>query len=178
MKIKFENCNNIDGGEIDIEPGRLNVKYAINGTGKSTLARAIRRKAEGGGGLTELLPYKYFKDMEGHEPKVEMDAQFQKVRIFDEEYLEQYTFQEKELLKGSFDVFVKTRDYDIQMAKIRQIVKTVSDVFIDDVDLNALIEEFENFVKGCGNARSGYAENGAIAKGIAKGNKIDIVLGN
>lgn len=173
MRIRFENCNNIDDGEIEIKPSTLNVKYAINGTGKSTLARAIRRKAEGDEGLVELLPYKYFKNTEGHKPKVEMDTQLQKVCIFDEEYLEQYIFQEKELLKGSFDVFVKTRDYDIQMAKIRQIVKTVSDAFSDDADLSALIEEFEAFVKGCGNARSGYAENGAIAKGVAKGNKID-----
>ena len=158
---------------IEVEAGRLNVKYAINGTGKSTLARAIRRKVEGGDGLKELLPYKYFNNADGHEPKVEIDNPLTKVCIFDEEYLEQYTFQEDELLKGSFDVLIKTRDYDEQMTKIKRIVKRVSDVFAADAELTALIEEFDAFIKGFGRARSGYSESGALAKGIARGNKID-----
>lgn len=41
MNISISNCNNIDLGTLQITEGRLNIKYAINGTGKSTLARAI-----------------------------------------------------------------------------------------------------------------------------------------
>ena len=41
MKISIENCNNIDKGEIEIAPSTLNIKYASNGTGKSTIAKAI-----------------------------------------------------------------------------------------------------------------------------------------
>lgn len=32
MKLTIKNCNNIENGEIDITEGRLNIKYAINGT--------------------------------------------------------------------------------------------------------------------------------------------------
>lgn len=32
---------------IDIEPRKLNIKYAINGTGKSTIAKAIQAKVTG-----------------------------------------------------------------------------------------------------------------------------------
>ncbi len=35
------NCNNINEGNIKLIKGRLNIKYAINGTGKSTIAKAI-----------------------------------------------------------------------------------------------------------------------------------------
>ena len=42
MRIQIENCNVIDSGSIDIEPRKLNIKYAINGTGKSTIAKAIQ----------------------------------------------------------------------------------------------------------------------------------------
>lgn len=41
MLIKLQNCNNIDEGEINIELNKLNIKYAINGTGKSTIVKAI-----------------------------------------------------------------------------------------------------------------------------------------
>lgn len=41
MQLKIKNCNNIENGEFDITEGRLNIKYAINGTGKSTISKAI-----------------------------------------------------------------------------------------------------------------------------------------
>ena len=48
MKISIENCNNIDKGEIEIVPNTLNIKYANNGTGKSTIAKAIHAFAKQG----------------------------------------------------------------------------------------------------------------------------------
>ena len=36
MNISIKNCNNINSGNITIIEGALNVKYAINGTGKTT----------------------------------------------------------------------------------------------------------------------------------------------
>ena len=174
MKINISKCNNIDDGEIIIAEGTLNVKYAINGTGKSTIAKAIRCVANHDDlSLLKLVPYKYHDAPEENKPDVSIDRSIPKTRIFDEDYLSQYTFQQDELLKGSFEIFVKTADYEQQMEKIRSIVKSVADVFKDDQELSELIVEFTEFIKGFGNARSGYAENGAIAKGIGKGNKID-----
>ena len=47
MNIAIRNCNNIDSAEIAVTAGRLNIKYAINGTGKSTVAHAIELAANG-----------------------------------------------------------------------------------------------------------------------------------
>ncbi len=41
MDIILENCNNITQGRAIIVEGALNIKYAINGTGKSTISKAI-----------------------------------------------------------------------------------------------------------------------------------------
>ena len=41
IKISIENCNNISKGEIILEEEKLNIKYGMNGTGKSTLSTAI-----------------------------------------------------------------------------------------------------------------------------------------
>lgn len=32
MNITIRNCKNIDSGTVSIQPGKLNIKYAINGT--------------------------------------------------------------------------------------------------------------------------------------------------
>lgn len=44
MDITTKNCNNIRKGNICIEKNKLNIKYGINGTGKSTIALAIEKK--------------------------------------------------------------------------------------------------------------------------------------
>jgi Fe-S cluster assembly ATPase SufC len=46
MEIKITNCNNIEVGEIKISSNKLNIKFGINGTGKSTITRAIKYNTE------------------------------------------------------------------------------------------------------------------------------------
>ena len=41
MSIILENCNIVDSGEISVAERYLNIKYAINSTGKSTVSQAI-----------------------------------------------------------------------------------------------------------------------------------------
>lgn len=41
MFVDISNCNNIYQGRISIVEGALNIKYAINGTGKSTIVKAL-----------------------------------------------------------------------------------------------------------------------------------------
>lgn len=61
MKVNIKNCNNIDIGEFDIDEGRLNIKYAINGTGKSTISKAIDAFVNNDEEKkNSLLPFKYY----------------------------------------------------------------------------------------------------------------------
>ena len=41
MDITTKNCNNIEEANINIERNALNIKYGMNGTGRSTIAKAI-----------------------------------------------------------------------------------------------------------------------------------------
>ncbi|UXZ23047.1 hypothetical protein KZH41_02110 [Pseudomonas sp. YeP6b] len=66
MKVVIQNCNNIELGEIEIKENSLNIKHAINGTGKSTIAKAIvaavndsKNKTKE---LVQLRPYKLKED--------------------------------------------------------------------------------------------------------------------
>lgn len=45
VSILLENCNCIKNGCIKIETNALNIKYGLNGVGKSTLSRAIYLKS-------------------------------------------------------------------------------------------------------------------------------------
>ena len=51
--IKIQNCNNIMSGEIEICADKLNILFGRNGTGKSTIARAIYLASQN----REELPY-------------------------------------------------------------------------------------------------------------------------
>jgi len=107
----MENCNNIESGEINIIEGALNIKYALNGTGKSTIAKAIDAFVHGDSAkIKELVPFKYMADIENNMPTVRGIEGIRKIAVFNEDYINQYVFQENELIKNSFEIFVKTQD--------------------------------------------------------------------
>ena len=52
--VEVKNCNSILKGNIKVKEGKLNIKYGINGTGKTTIAKAIEE------GRLSLLGFSYF----------------------------------------------------------------------------------------------------------------------
>lgn len=174
MVIRISNCNNITSGTISITEGRLNVKYAINGTGKSTVAKAIESAAlHDDTGLKKLTPFAYLGDnAPEHQPMVEGLPTDTKVAIFDESYVNQYVFLEDELLKNSFDIFVKTENYEQKMAEINRLIANVRNVFDENPELDSFISDMSEFIAVFGNARTGIANNGALVKGMSSGNLI------
>ncbi|QBL10451.1 hypothetical protein E0Z06_13390 [Rheinheimera sp. D18] len=60
MDIEIKNCNNITMAKVAIVPSKLNIKFAPNGTGKSTISKAIQYAVTGDEkALFELLPFKF-----------------------------------------------------------------------------------------------------------------------
>ena len=41
LEVRIYNCNNIEESTLNLHLNRLNVKYGVNGTGKSTIAKAF-----------------------------------------------------------------------------------------------------------------------------------------
>ena len=56
IKITVENCNNISKGVISLAEEKLNIRYGMNGTGKSTLSTAISLFSQDEG-LDDLKPF-------------------------------------------------------------------------------------------------------------------------
>lgn len=173
MDIVINNCNNIETGNMTITEGALNIKYAVNGTGKSTVSKAIYATVTGStNDLNNLIPYNYLSNPEGHMPSVNGLENIKSVKIFNEEYVDSYVYQADELIKDSFTIFVKTPDYDAHMQEIKNLLQEINQTFQDHPELELLIQNFSQFVEGFGKAKSGYSSSGSIGKGLGKGNKI------
>ena len=174
MELSISNCNNITIANISIREGLLNIKYAINGTGKSTISKAIEAAStQNEESLNGLTPYWYIGDNDPtHAPSVTGLPDDLKIAIFDESYVEQYVFQEDELLKNSFEIFVKTENYEQRLREINQLVSGVRAIFDNNPELNELLTAVTEFISVFGTSRSGIANNGSLVKGLSRGNLI------
>lgn len=173
MLLKIKNCNNINSAEIKIEPEKLNIKYAINGTGKSTIVKAITAFChDDAQKKDELIPFKY-RDKSGVQlPEVEGAEDIKKIAVFNDEYISNYLFQSDDLLKGTFNVFIKSPDYDKHVKEIESLLREVHETFQKHNELDELIEAFTLFIKGCGKNSSNLAKTSPLVKGFRKGNNL------
>ena len=148
-QIKVENCNNIREGMINIVLNKLNIKYGINGTGKTTLAKAIQF-ANNSDELSKLQSY--FSD---EISKVTITPTFNKILVFNEDFVNQVVFVEDEVIENSFEVFLKTPDYDAKKLQLDSHLQTLKNVLQNDSeiiklqnDLAKINQKFKRTPKG------------------------------
>ena len=126
VTIEIKNCNCIKEANIKIEEGTLNIKYGSNGTGKSTISKAIFLKTHGNdSALQSLQPY---GADETEKPEVN-GVTFNKVRVFDESYVNSYLFKEKSFLENSFRVFLKSEECEKLAGDIAELLSELQGIF-------------------------------------------------
>lgn len=177
MHLELKNCNNIDKATIEVSENTLNIKYAINGTGKTTISKAIQSfcaKEADYSSLDSLRPFKYCDDKnEEHNPSITGIPKDTNVSIFNEEYVNQYIFQPDELIKNSFDIFIRTPKYNEHMQRIDALVSDIKILFSENPDLDELLSNMDEFISDFGKAKGGYSKAGILNKGLGEGNKIE-----
>ena len=176
MQIKIESCNNIDSGVIEIVEGHLNIKYGINGTGKSTISKsicsAVLDRQEGTKKLSELIPFKAVSD-NNVRPTVTGSELIGSVKIFDENYINEFIFQPDELLRGSFDIFIRSADYDAGINAIETLVVQVKTLLSQDADTEKLISDFNELSGSFGKqTKTGIHGSSSISKAFKEGNRV------
>jgi ABC-type lipoprotein export system ATPase subunit len=107
--IKIQNCNNIKDGEISICADKMNILFGRNGTGKSTIARAIGIVSQEKP-LTELVPYGVNSDKSPS--TLEGISSSNIIAIFDDDYIGRYVYQEDTLIKDAFEILIRSKEYD------------------------------------------------------------------
>ena len=139
MNIEIENCNNVDWARVDFIENKLNIKFAPNGTGKSTIAQAIIRAADGTG-IEDLMPFKLRESNPDEKlPTVTGAENLKCIACFNEDYVSQFVFQQDELLSNSFDILIKTDAYKERERQIEEFVAEIKQVFSDNPELDRLI---------------------------------------
>lgn len=173
MKLTICNCNNIDNGNVSIKPNTLNIKYGINGTGKSTIAKSIIYSVSDDKKLLEsLTPFKYINN-KTHLSSVQGIDDIRNVLIFDESYVNQFVFQADEIVKNSFEIFIKDDNYEKHQKQIETLIFDVKKLFSEDKVIENLSNVLQSFIDGFKATKTGWSANGVLGKGLAKGNKIE-----
>ena len=131
MDITINNCNNIREGKISIAKNKLNIKYGINGTGKSTIALAI----ENNNSLSFLKSFG-----SDDEPNLIFSEHIDKVVTFNSSFVNNIVFNGDEVINNSFEVFIKSDKYDEKRKNILNELKSLNTETIADENTKKLID--------------------------------------
>lgn len=162
INIEIKNCNNIKEGFIKIVKNELNIKYAMNGTGKSTMSKAIRIKIDGGD-LEELMPFSKVG-----KPLVKINGKINKVLIFNEEFVNNIVFNENEVIKNSFEVFIKTKDYDNRRKQLNDMLHDLKIEVGQNDEIEDMIKIFTEVSKKIVQNKDGRLKANTFLKAITK----------
>lgn len=177
MEITIKNCNNIDCAKLKLEENKLNIKYAPNGTGKSTIAKAIiEATAEKDSRLEELLPFKYRKyNPDNIAPQVNGLDSITRVMCFSEDYMSRFVFQKDELLSNSFDIFIRTEKYRELETDIEELVSEVKKKFTDNAEIEELIVNLKDLSKPFTFTKTGISGSSVAGKALRSSNKLKFI---
>ena len=173
IQIEIKNCNNIDLAVISLEERKLNIKFASNGTGKSTIARAMLLGLKGESPLSELMPFKLRKEnLENKQPEVKGADTLKSIMCFNEEYVSQFVFKPNELLSNSFDIFIRTDAYKQKEQEIKELVRNITQLFSGNEELESLIATLKEMGNAFKLSKTGLDKKSTGMKGLSVGNKI------
>ncbi len=172
MNIELENCNNIDFGRIEIVDNRLNIKYALNGTGKSTIAKALYYKIHEPQNISFLQPFKYRSNSD-KKSDVRGINTLSSICVFDENYVNRFVFTQDELIKDSYEIFIKDDLFIKHQIQIDELVNEVRKLFAENASINLLNSILRDFIEKFKATKTGWSKSGVLGKGLANGNKLE-----
>ncbi len=174
-QVTIENCNSIDSAIICIEKGSLNIKYGSNGLGKSTIAKAIVSQARNDGSLEALTPFKNRGKTVANPSKVDGIQDLKSALVFDEDYVNQFAFQQDEVVKNSFDIFIKTPEYVKAMKEIELLFAGIKKAFNDSAEIEQTTKDLKELrdAFGTSNKDGSIPKSSKLLKAYGSGNKIE-----
>lgn len=175
IQIGIKNCNNIDSATISLAEQKLNIKFAPNGTGKSTIAKAVILALKGDQEfLRELIPFKLRKsNPENKTPEVIGTENITNIMCFNEEYVNQFLFKPEELVINSFNILIRNETYKQREQEIEELVRNTKQLFINNPELETLIANLKEMGDAFKLSKSGLSKLSTGMKGLSAGNKLE-----
>lgn len=172
VNLVIENCNCISHAEVSIEPHCLNIKYGMNGTGKTTICKAISLKAQDEQSLiNNLLPYGVKKEESDKLPKV-TNLSFQNIKVFNDSYVNKKVLAKENFFENPYMIFLNTGECDNLEAKIEELLVKLQGA-IQSVDgleeLQATFKAYFSIFKLKGNNVAKTGGVGELIKGNGSG---------
>ncbi|MDH5928003.1 AAA family ATPase [Vibrio lentus] len=173
MQLTISNCNSITHANVTLEQGKLNIKHGVNGTGKSTIAKSIELHVTNDEDLSQLLPFKYIENNpSGITPSISGLPADANVAIFNESYIEQFVFQENELLKDSFDIFINSPEYQDKSSRIETFLASLKETLSTNEQLKNFIADLSTLSASFGSKPDQIVKSSQISKALGDGNLI------
>ncbi|MBE9490894.1 MAG: AAA family ATPase [Bacteroidetes bacterium] len=136
------------------------------------IATSVNDKNNATNSINGLLPFKHVED-NAVSPEVIGIEDINSIKIFDEKYINDFIFQENEILKGSFDIFIRDENYKKGMLEIDKLVLNLKNILSEDKEIEVLINDFNEISKGFGKpAKKGIHGASSMAKALKGGNKV------
>lgn len=167
--IKIKNCNNITIGYFKICSEKLNIKYGINGTGKTTISKAIDY-------FSNNDKLQTLRSFYSEEPaSITITPTFNNVLIFNENFVNQVVFKESEVIGNPFEVFIKTPTYDLRKGKLDKHLATLRKLMEEDIKVVELRDTLSKLLgKFTTTTSRKLSKKGALGSLLSKKNLYNI----
>ena len=163
-----------ESADISIVKGALNIKYGPNGLGKSSIVKAIAASIANDGSLQNLKPFKHRAFPGLHEPSVSGLDDIESILVFDDTYVSQFAFQRDEVVKNSFDIFIKTESFLTAMTQLEMLFSGIKSSFVGNDALNSAISDLKELRDAFGVTKTGALSKSSKGyKAYGAGNKIE-----
>lgn len=177
--IELSNCRNIvsiSNGPIKIARNHLNVFYGKNGTGKTTLCKAIKYIARDEScSLTSLESFKYQETHDASlQPSVNTSGRIKELCVFDDAWIQDHCFTPSTIHKDAFELYVRdksVRDLEKKRkSKIGYLRKVLERPEVSDIE-----STLQDLQKNLGKTKSGGELTAAapIIKAFKSGSPIE-----
>lgn len=163
--IEIKNCNNIREAHISLLEGALNVKFGYNGTGKSTISEAIRLKVEGKD-LKGLRPFSV-ESGTNNIPTVG-EIPFQVVKVFNEEYIQQYLFKPEGIFADSYSVLLRSKECDELTMQINALLSELQESVFQGDSIRNFADVLATYMSTVKYSSTGLSKRGGIGE-VLKG---------
>ena len=68
--------------------------------------------------------------------------------MFNDEYVQPFVFQQDEVVKNSFDIFIRSSEYEKKMAQIETLVNEIRDTFNRNKQIDEIIKDLSDLSDG------------------------------
>lgn len=168
-RIHLENCANISKGEVEVESGKINLKFGHNGIGKTTILKSLEVAISNSSKRSELIPYntQLIPDIKGV-------SDFKNIIVFNEDYINQFLFDSNDLLKNSHQLLVTTTpNFKETEEEIKKLLLDMQKSISSNKELTLQIAELEKFESSLIRKNDGTLDGKCrFMKGFKEGNKL------